>query len=104
MNKKLYALMDWAKIEEVVYGECDRPADFLGAHTAGRQTLVQVYLPGAESVDLYLEGTEGAKGKIVKEEIPMERADEAGFFVCVVPRADLKGYRYHAEYLVEPVS
>ena len=103
MNKKLYALMDWAKIEEVVYGECDRPADFLGAHTAGRQTLVQVYLPGAESVDLYLEGTEGAKGKIVKEEIPMERADEAGFFVCVVPRADLKGYRYHAEYLVEDV-
>ena len=39
MNKKLYALMDWAKIEEVVYGECDRPADFLGAHAAGRQTL-----------------------------------------------------------------
>ena len=23
MNKKLYNLMDWARIEEVVYGECD---------------------------------------------------------------------------------
>ena len=103
MNKKLYALMDWAKIEEVVYGECDRPGDFLGAHSVGRQTLVQVYLPGAESVDLYLEGAEGAKGKTVKDEIPMERADEAGFFVCVVPGADIKGYRYHAEYLVEDV-
>ncbi|MBR1471122.1 MAG: 1,4-alpha-glucan branching enzyme [Lachnospiraceae bacterium] len=98
MNKKLYALMDWAKIEEIVYGECDRPCDFLGAHTAGRQTLIQAFLPGAESVSVYLDGAEGAKGRTVKSEIVMEKADEAGFFACVLPGTDQKKYRFHAEY------
>ena len=104
MNKKLYALMDWAKIEEVVYGECDRPCEFLGAHTINRQTLVQVFLPGAESVDLYLEGAEGPRGRTVKSEVPMEKADDAGFFVCVLPGTDKKSYRFHAEYLADEVN
>ena len=104
MNKKLYALMDWAKIEEVVYGECDRPCEFLGSHVVGRQTLVQAFLPGAESVDLYLEGADGAKGRTVKAEVPMEKADEAGFFVCVLTGAEKKAYHFHAEYLPEEVK
>ena len=50
MNKKLYNMMDWAKIEEVVYGECDAPDEFLGSHNVGRQSLIQCFFPGAENV------------------------------------------------------
>ena len=100
MNKKLYALMDWAKIEELVYGECDRPDDFLGAHAKGRQTLVQAFFPGAGKVTIYVEGSEGSRGRTVREEVPMELADEAGFFAALLPGGERKEYRYHAEYPV----
>ena len=47
MNKKLYKLMNWADIEEIIYSECDHPQDLLGPHKAGNNTLVQAYFPGA---------------------------------------------------------
>ncbi len=95
MNKKLYNLMDWARIEEVVYGECDRPSDFLGAHPAGRQVLVQCFFPGAVSCSLQIIDSKASKGRSVKEEIAMEMADEAGFFAALISPAQAKDYRYH---------
>ena len=89
MNKKLYDLMDWAAIEELVYGECDRPDEILGPHNRGRQTLVQAFFPGADSVRLYISGS-GVKAKSVKEEIAMEKADDAGFFAALIPGNDRK--------------
>ncbi len=100
MNKKLYDLMDWAAIEELVYGECDRPDEILGPHNKGRQTLVQAFFPGAESVSLYINGS-GAKAKTVKVELAMEKADDAGFFAVLLPGNDRKDYRYHVEYATE---
>ena len=52
MEDKLYKLMDWAKVDAVIYSESDRPGDVLGAKAAGKNTLVQAYLPGAEEVML----------------------------------------------------
>lgn len=98
MNKKLYAMMDWAAIEELVYGECDRPDALLGAHNKGRQTLVQAHFPGAEHVSLLIDGGEGSRGRTVKEEIPMEKADDAGFFAALLSGTDRHDYRYHVEY------
>ena len=98
MNKKLYAMMDWAAIEELVYGECDRPDALLGAHNRGRQTLVQAHFPGAEHVTLLIDGGEGSRGRTVKEEIPMEKADDAGFFAALLSGTDRHDYRYHVEY------
>ena len=100
MNKKLYDLMDWAAIEELVYGECDRPDEILGPHNKGRQTLVQAFFPGAEKVSLYINGS-GVKAKSVKEEIVMEMADEAGFFAVLIAGNNRKDYRYHVEYATE---
>ncbi|OQA26348.1 MAG: 1,4-alpha-glucan branching enzyme GlgB [Firmicutes bacterium ADurb.Bin354] len=98
MNKKLYNLMDWAKIEEVVYGECDKPSEFLGSHNYGRQSLVQCFFPGAESVTVYIEDLKAVKGRTVKEEVKMEQADEAGFFAVLLPGNDRTDYKYHVVY------
>lgn len=100
MNKKLYDLMDWAAIEELVYGECDRPDEILGSHNRGRSSLVQAFFPGAESVTLYINGS-GVRGKSVKDEVNMEKADDAGFFAALLPGNDRKDYRYHVEYATE---
>ena len=48
MDNKLYKLMNWPGIEEIVYSECDHPHDLLGPHKAGSQTLVQAFYPGAD--------------------------------------------------------
>ncbi len=101
MNKKLYNLMDWAAIEEIVYGECVRPSDILGAHTVGKSTLVQAFFPGAESVVIYLYGEDGTRGKTVKDEIHMEMADEAGFFAALLPGAHNTAYSYLVSYPLE---
>ena len=100
MNKKLYDMMDWAAIEELVYGECSRPDEILGSHNRGRSSLVQAFFPGAESVTLYISGN-GVKGKSVKDEISMEKADDAGFFAVLLNGNDRKDYRYHVEYATE---
>lgn len=101
MNKKLYNMMDWAKIEEVVYGECDAPDEFLGSHNAGRQSLIQCFFPGAENVYVYVDDTKGTRGRTVKEEVKMEMADEAGFFAAVLSGNDRFDYKYHIEYPIE---
>ncbi|MDE6742753.1 MAG: 1,4-alpha-glucan branching protein GlgB [Lachnospiraceae bacterium] len=98
MNKKLYNMMDWAAIEEVVYAECDHPQEYLGAHTVGKQTLVQAFFPDAKAVSLYINGSEGPKGKTVKEEIKMERMDDTGFFAAMLPGKNRKDYKYYVQY------
>ena len=34
MNKRLYKLMNWPKIEEIVYSESDNPHEIMGAHVS----------------------------------------------------------------------
>ena len=33
MDKKLYKMMDWARVEQIVYSEEDDPHSYLGAHS-----------------------------------------------------------------------
>jgi len=91
MNNKLYQLMNWPKIEEVIYSECDNPHELLGPHRSGRQTLVQAYFPGMKKAALIFEES----GETVK----MELADEDGFFAALVSRKESDLPIYH--YLVE---
>ena len=98
MNKKLYNMMDWAAIEEVVYAECDHPQDYLGAHTVGKQTLVQAFFPDAKAVTLYIDGAEGPKGKTVKEEVKMDMVDDTGFFAALLSGKNRTDYKYYVQY------
>ena len=89
MNKKTYKLMDWAKIEEIVYSESDNPHEILGAHVVGSSVLVQTYQPGAKSVRLQL--LEGDKS------YRMEEADEEGYFALLLPGKTISDYEYVVE-------
>jgi len=86
MSKKIYDLMDWAAIEEIVYGEAQHPENLLGTTNVGRNTLVQCFFPDAAGVSLLTEDGENIK---------MEMQDEAGFFAALLPGKDRKDYRYH---------
>ena len=89
MNKKLYKLMNWPEIEEIVYSESDNPHRILGAHVTGSSVLVQTFQPGAKSVRLQL--TDGDKS------YKMEMADEEGYFAVLVPGKKIPDYEYIVE-------
>lgn len=63
MTNKLYKLMNWPKIEEIIYSECDNPHELLGPHKAGNQILIQAYFPGAEEVNIIFEEPEKESGE-----------------------------------------
>ncbi|MCM1025149.1 MAG: 1,4-alpha-glucan branching protein GlgB [Roseburia sp.] len=88
MTNKVYKLMNWPKIEEIIYSECDDPQTLLGPHRAGNQTLVQAYFPGEESADVVFKDGTGR--------FPMEKADDDGYFAVLLPFSvkNLPAYRY----------
>ena len=90
MDNKLYKLMNWPAIEEIVYSECDHPHDLLGPHKVGSQVLVQAFYPGAAEMTLQL----------VKSgrEYPMDMADEEGFFAALIPEKEMGEYQYAVVY------
>ncbi len=102
--------MNWAKIEEVVYSECDNPHSFLGAHIVGNNTLIQCFFPDAEGVVLKYATAAGRK-KITFQDAVMECADEAGFFALLLPGKEAYEYKYlitfkdgHTEEALDPYN
>ncbi len=95
MNKRLYKLMDWAFIEEVIYSECSHPQDLLGPHAKGQTVLLQAYFPGAQSVVVKWKDR-GEPGK--PSETEMEVADDDGFFAQLLPTKDPGVYTYVVTY------
>ncbi|MBQ7588862.1 MAG: 1,4-alpha-glucan branching protein GlgB [Lachnospiraceae bacterium] len=92
MDKKLYRMMDWAKIEGLVYSEEDEPHDFLGGHYVSGGILIQTYLPGVENIEKI--------SAIVKtgdtfKEYPMELMDETGFYAVLVHSLKKVKYSYY---------
>ncbi len=86
LNNKLYKLMNWPAIEEIVFSESDNPHALLGAHAVGTGTLVQTFIPDAQKVTLVLKET--------NQKMEMELADEEGFFAAFVPKKKIGGYFY----------
>ena len=76
MNKNLYGLMNWPEIEGIVYAECDKPKELLGAHVTGTGLLIQIMRPDAVAVKLHIDGRKTA--------VNMEKVDESGFFAALV--------------------
>jgi 1,4-alpha-glucan branching enzyme len=95
MNNKLYKLMNWADIEEIIYSESDNPHRLLGPHKSGSQTLLQAYFPGACEVRVQWDFNEtGTEHKETK----MEIADDDGFFAVLLPVKEMGFYRYLVKY------
>lgn len=90
MDKKLYDLMDWAGIEEIVYSEATNPHNLLGPHITEDGLLIQAFIPTAVEVTVKL----GPGGKTY----PMVREDEAGFFAVLIPRKTVPAYTLEVLY------
>ncbi len=73
MNSKLYKLMNWPKIEGVIYSEEDSPHEILGPHVTGKSVLFQTFQPGASAVSI----------KTQDKTHKMEMVDETGYFACL---------------------
>lgn len=89
MDKKLYKLMNWPKIEEIIYSECDNPHDILGPHKVGKDILFQCYYPDALSVKLRMMNT--------RKDFEMKMVDE-GYFAFLLPAKEMGEYRYVIEH------
>ncbi len=90
MNEKLYDMMDWGRIEGLVYSEEDNPHDFLGPHVTDDGVLIQTFLPTAAKIEVCVKG--------VKKTYPMEEEDEEGFFAVLLPRKTIPEYVLHITY------
>ncbi len=86
MDKKLYKILNWKEIEDIVYSESDDPHRILGPHRAGNKLLVQAFFPNAVSVKI--RSLDGVKA------YPMERVDEAGFYAALLPEKVSFAYEY----------
>ena len=89
MNKNLYGLMNWPEIEGIVYAECDKPKELLGAHVTGKGLLIQIMRPDAVTVKLHIDGRKTA--------VNMEKVDESGFFAALVSSKKKLSYTYSVE-------
>ncbi len=87
MTNKLYQLMNWPKIEDIIYSECDNPHELLGPHKIGKQVLIQAYFPGAKQVEILFQES--------GERVEMEQADEDGFFAALLSRKEKELPLYH---------
>ena len=92
MTNKLYKLMNWPKIEEIIYSECDNPHELLGPHKAGNQILIQAYFPGAEEASIVFDEPEKNGTEAL---VKMELADEDGFFAALVQGRENQLPIYH---------
>lgn len=88
MEKRLYDMMQWGRIEGVVYAEEDKPYEFLGPHKTEEGILVQAFFPDAR--ELYV--------VCGNKEYPMECADETGFFAGLLPEKEPLTYHYRIVY------
>ncbi len=86
VNNKLYKMMNWPEIEEIIYSDGDDPHRILGAHKVGSNYLIQAFFPDADTISVHIENS--------KKTYEMELADEAGFFAAIVPYVDKLKYYY----------
>ncbi len=90
MNNRLYKLMNWPRIEGIIYSEEDAPHEILGPHTVGKGVLFQTFQPCAQGVYIIIDG-DARKHK-------MELVDEAGYFACLVSGKIPEQYEYEVHY------
>lgn len=95
MDRKLYKLMDWARIEQIVYSEEDKPHEYLGARNVKGGVLVNAFIPAAKAVSVLFT----AEG--VTKEYKTEQVDEEGFFSTLIKDAPKSGYSYKLRILDE---
>lgn len=84
MDEKLYKLMNWPRIEDVVYCEESAPRDVMGPSLTQEGVIVQGFFPDAEAVSVVTGGKTYA----------CELEDEAGYYAVLLPRRKIPEYKF----------
>ncbi|WP_051226408.1 1,4-alpha-glucan branching enzyme [Butyrivibrio sp. MC2013] len=87
MNDRLYKLMNWPEIEEIIYSDGNDPHRILGAHKVGNSILIQTFRPDLEEITVKASD---------KKSYKMELEDESGFFAALLPYKQDLTYHYEA--------
>lgn len=90
MDDILYELMNWERIESIVYSDNCEPGKILGAHLTPKGVLIQAFFPDAKEVSVQY----GKKNKVQK----MEQADKAGFFATLLKAKKIPEYHFVVQY------
>lgn len=90
MENTLSNILDLAAIDEILYSECSRVQDILGAHITEHGVLVQAFIPHATKVELLIDNQKQSK--------EMELVDENGFFALLLQRKTLFKYSFIVHY------
>lgn len=80
MTKKLYKILDFPRIEGVVYSEEDKPHEILGLKKQLGGYLIQAFFPYAKKVYACIKDKKDIK------EYEMELVDEEGFFAVYISK------------------
>ena len=73
MDNRLYKLMDWPSIEEIVYSESSHPKRILGGHRVKEGSLFRCSGPDAVQISVSVSER--------KKNVQMEKVDDAGFLL-----------------------
>lgn len=84
MDEKLYKLMNWPRIEDVVYCEESAPRDVMGPSLTQEGVVVQGFFPEAEAVSVVTGGKTYA----------CELEDEAGYYAVLLPKRKIPEYKF----------
>lgn len=84
MDEKLYKLMNWPRIEDVVYCEESAPRDVMGPSLTQEGVVVQGFFPEAEAVSVVT----GGKTYVCELE------DEAGYYAVLLPKRKIPEYKF----------
>ncbi len=90
MDSRLYELMNWPRMEALVYSEEDKPQEILGPHKVEDGILIQAFLPTAVEMTAVIKRT--------GREYEMERMDEGGFFAVLLPVKKAPAYFFRVKY------
>lgn len=84
MKDEVYDLMDWARIEGIVYSEEDHPYQILGPQVTDEGILIQCFFPGEDNVAL--------RTVADKKIHLMTKEDEEGFFAILLKGKKIPEY------------
>ena len=85
MNNRLYKLMNWPEIEEIIYSDGHDPHRILGAHKVGNSILIQTFRPDYAEIKIV-----ASDGKTYQ----MDLEDDAGFYAALLPYKANFSYHY----------
>lgn len=90
MDDILYGLMNWERIESIVYSDNCEPGKVLGAHVTDHGVLIEAFFPDAKEVHVLF-----GKNNKVQE---MELVDKAGFFAVLLKVKRIPEYHFTVRY------